>query len=454
MNRFASSLLLFALAPPLACWSQAPQPPANDVPLWLTAESNIPLHVGAPIRARLVYDVYDGQRIAVPAGTEALGSITRLDPDHHHRVQARLRGDFTPFETPQVSFTSLVLPGGGTLPIEAAPALKGTQLLRLKPKPKPHDIIRQEIDNVLQGAKDSIGTVTGPDKKDRLKQFLYTQLPYHPQRIDKGTTWTVPLESPLTDVTVPPPPPQPAAKENKLQAALTRAEKPDPPPAPGTMIVDAYLTEDLSSATAKTGEPITAIVARPTFDEHGKIVVPAGSQLVGNITAAKPARHIGRPGNLRFNFTRLDIAGTEPERIQSTLAGIDAAPDMTLDPEGNTHPKEKDKVIVPLLLFGLAGSPLDREHNSADLGKNATASNSLGILGFTLGMSAGYQYAAGVGYYGAALATWERWVNKGPETVFPRYTRIQIQANVRQSAPLEPDATRTPPKHHGKQLKP
>ena len=450
MNWLTCIFLLFASA----ASSQTPQPAEKQVPLWLTSEANTPLHLGAPIRAKLMYDVYDGQRVAVPAGTEALGSITRLTPDHAHRVQARLRGDFTPFATPEVSFTALVLPGGGTLPIEAAPALKGTQLLRLKPRPRPRDIVRQEIDNVLQGAKDSIGTVTNPDKKDRLKQFLYTQLPYHPQRIDKGTTWTVPLESSLADVNVPPPPPPPPAKENKLQAALTKAEKPDPRPAPGTMIVEAYLTEDLSSATAKTGEPVTAIVARPALDEHGKVVVPAGSQLVGNITAARPARHIGRPGNLRFNFTRLDIAGTQPERIQSTLAGIDAAADMTLDPEGNTHPKEKDKVLVPLLLFSLAGSPLDREHNSADLGKNAAASNSLGILGFALGMSAGYQYAAGIGYYGAALATWERWVNKGPETVFPKYTRIQIQANVRQSAPLERDPARTQPptEHPGKAL--
>ena len=452
MIRPACSILLLVSA----AHASSPQPDRQDTPLWLTAEANTPLRVGAPIRAKLVYDVYDGQRVAVPAGTEALGSITSLTPDHHHRVQARLRGDFTPFSTPEVSFTALVLPGGGSLSIDTLPALKGSQLLRLKPKPRAHDIIRQEIDNVLQGAKDSLNTVTGPDKKDRLKQFLYTQLPYHPQRIEKGTTWAVPLESSLTGVDIPAPPPPAPVKENKLQAALTRAERPEPPPVPGTMLVEAYITGELNSKTAHIGEPITAIVAKPTYDEHGKILVPAGSRLEGTITAARAARHIGRPGNLRFGFTRLDLEGAEPQRIQSTIAAIDAAPDMTLDPEGNTHPKEKDKVIVPVLLFGLAGSPLDRDHGGDNgFGKSAVASNSLGVLGFVLGTTAGYQYAAGIGYYGAALATWERWVNKGPETVFPKYTRIQIQASVRQTAPLEPDAARTPPaRRHGKPLKP
>ncbi|WP_433983788.1 hypothetical protein RBB78_24040 [Tunturiibacter empetritectus] len=46
--------------------------------------------------------------------------------------------------------------------------------------------------------KDKLTIVTGPDKGDRLKQFLYTQLPYHPQRIEKKTAWTVETSEPLS----------------------------------------------------------------------------------------------------------------------------------------------------------------------------------------------------------------------------------------------------------------
>ena len=37
---------------------------------------------------------------------------------------------------------------------------------------------------------------TAPGRGDRLVQFIYTQLPYHPERIETGTAWTVDLAQP------------------------------------------------------------------------------------------------------------------------------------------------------------------------------------------------------------------------------------------------------------------
>ena len=54
------------------------------------------------------------------------------------------------------------------------------------------------MDQVVQVAKDQVAVFTAPDKGDRALQFLYGQLPYHPERIEKGTMWTVELTQPLT----------------------------------------------------------------------------------------------------------------------------------------------------------------------------------------------------------------------------------------------------------------
>ena len=71
------------------------------------------------------------------------------------------------------------------------------------------------------------------------------------------------------------------------------------------------------------------------------------------------------------------------------------------------------------------------------------ASNSLGVLGFIVGTAGGWRnVAAGIGYYGSAIALYNRWIKRGEETTLRRDTRIVVQTTVRRSAPLRaPQAT-------------
>ena len=128
--------------------------------------------------------------------------------------------------------------------------------------------------------------------------------------------------------------------------------------------------------------------------------------------------------------------------MQASIAGMDApaGANLELDSEGNAKPKAQDKVVVPLLLLALAAQPLDRDgHHGGDgsFGKNAVASNALGMVGFLVGTAGGSPYvASGIGYYGSALSIYNRWVKHGEETSFQRHTRVTLDTTVRQTQML------------------
>jgi hypothetical protein len=113
-----------------------------------------------------------------------------------------------------------------------------------------------------------------------------------------------------------------------------------------------------------------------------------------------------------------------------------------MDSEGKVQPKPQDKLLVPLILLSLAARPLDRDRGDAgarEFGKNAVASNAIGVAGFIIGTAAGQRnIAAGIGYYGSAIALYNRWIKRGAEIGFRRDTRIVVQTTARRSTVLPP----------------
>jgi hypothetical protein len=100
---------------------------------------------------------------------------------------------------------------------------------------------------------------------------------------------------------------------------------------------------------------------------------------------------------------------------------------------------------VPFALLVLASRPLDVDRGDGSSGvfsKDAVASNSLGLIGFIIGTVAGQRnIAAGIGYYGAAISIYERWIKRGHEVSFARDTRLVLQATPRSSTILHTNAT-------------
>jgi hypothetical protein len=421
------------------CQSPAITLPAGT-PLPVQIDDHLPMRVGQPIRAQLIYPVYADNTLVLPAKTIVTGTVVELHSNHSRRVTACLRGDFTPFRTPIVRFSGILLNDGSTLPIATGTATDGAPIYRLvAPPPRKGGFIHQRWDDGVQIFRDKLAIITGPDKRDRATQFLYTQLPYHPQRIEKNTAWTVETSEPLT---LPP------------QASEIATAAPANPPAPPddtndaakTWIIQAYLGDKLSSATSKSGQQIKATVAEPIYNPDHTVAVPVGATMIGEVTQAKPARRFGRAGALHFDFRQLVLPTGTTQNVQASLTGADsdASQKLALDSEGQVKPKPQDKLLIPFALLVLAARPLDVDKGDGaggGFGKDAVASNSLGVIGFIIGTAAGQRnIAAGFGYYGAAISIYERWIKRGHEVSFARDTRLVLQTTPRNSPALKPTA--------------
>lgn len=424
---------LVALLPCLLHGQTKPIQIPSATPLSVQLLGHVPMKTGEPLEGRLLYAVYVDNRIAIPAGTVVRGSVIQLNSDRSRRIRSRLRGDFTPFHIPVVRFDQLALPGGIFQPIVSDSATDGAPILRLSPPPGKQrgSFIKRQIAQGKQRAKDTVALFTAPGRGDRLVQFLYTQLPYHPQRIETGTLWTVELAQPV-DVSLENGPPQgesePAIHEGSKLAAKEKPNALDPSPDQGAAWrLRAYLGQTISSAKEKPGSTFQARIAEPVFNADHTLAVPEGSVIIGQITQAKPARSFGRPGKLRFSFRELTFPSGFSQPVEGTLAGIDAnkSANLQMDSEGGVQQNPQNRVIVPLVLTLLAGRAFDDDGSQA--GNSAVASNGFGIVGRVVGILASSRnVAAGIGIYGAALSLYDHFLARGHDVVFVKNTRIEI----------------------------
>jgi hypothetical protein len=278
-----------------------------------------------------------------------------------------------------------------------------------------------------------VAVLTAPGLGERARQALYHQLPYHPERIQAHTMWSFELAAPLTlpDAA---PESQPAAP-----AAPT-------PGKPEIWSVNALLTANLTSATAKAGDPVQALVVEPVYSRDQELVVPQGSILIGRVSSAKAARSLGRNGKLRFTFQQVHFpegTGTPvPNRaVQGSLAGASAESqqDLSMDAEGTITPHNQSSVIAPLLLTLLAGRALDHDRDDNLTVQTGVASNGFGLVGRVVGLAAGNRnLAAGIGYYAAALSIYENFLRRGRDVDFPKDTRIEIETTPLRAPVLKP----------------
>jgi hypothetical protein len=407
-------------------------------PLSVQLLQHVPMKKGEPLEGRLLYPVYVENRIAIAAGAVLRGKVIQLDSNRSRRIHSRLRGDFTPFHNPVVQFDQLVLPDGTTQQIMSDTAKDGVPVLRLSPPPgkTKGSFIRRQIAQEKQRLKDAAAQFTKPGRGDRLVQFIYTQLPYHPERIETATSWTVELAQPL-DVKLENSPateandPVPHEERKHDEGKQPAKEMPDTTTPSADRETEwrlrAYLQQTISSANIKRGDTFQARVAEPVFNANHVLAVPEGSLLVGEITQAKAARSFGRQGKLRFRFRELKFPSGFSQPVEGSLAGADSdkSANLEMDSEGGVQPRSQNRVIVPLVLTLLAGRALDDD--GSQLGHSAVASNGFGIVGRVVGMAASSRnVAAGIGIYGAALSVYDLWLGRGHDVVFVKNTRIEI----------------------------
>ncbi len=424
---------------PISAPEKSAVPPKQAVPvlavgttMQVEVTQHYPMKAGETIQAHLLHPIYAGGKLVVPQNTPVKGRVIALKPDEKARWHSRVWGDFTPFHTAEIRFDELMLPSG-PIPFTTKQMVTGAPVLRLAAGPATK---QSRISRAWTQAKarvhDQIAFFTAPGRGDRLKQMLYSQLPYHPERIPEHTAWSFELAQPLT-LPVPP-----ADLAQPLDPPLSAPGKPE------IWSVHALLMNGVSSATAKPGDPVRAVVVEPVYDKNQQLVVPEDSILVGKVTLAKAARSLDRNGKLRFTFQQIrfpaGMTTTTPNRaVEGNLAGATgaSAQSLSLDAEGTISPRNQSSVLAPILLSMMAGRALDQDNMMLHTG---VASNGFGFIGRFVGMASGsYNVAAGIGFYAAGVSVCQNFLHRGADVIFPKDTRVDIETAPLRAPVLKPE---------------
>ncbi|HSU18698.1 MAG TPA: hypothetical protein VLI45_03045, partial [Acidobacteriaceae bacterium] len=377
--------------------------------------------VGAPVVATLTDPVYLVDRLVLPSGCTVTGHVQRLIPaDKNLRLQAHLDGDVTPLHEPVVVFDKVSVPGspGIAYTIEAHGRIRDTAFIRFTSGGKKPSLVKQAVDAARAQATQARDAVFAPGKKDRALRLLYSQLPYHPQRIWQGSGMIAELDSPAK-LTLSPAEPTPRT----LRTSLDHIR------------VDARLATDLTSATAKRGQPVEAVVTRPVLDSDHRLVVPEGAELDGVVAQVRPARSFGRAGQLRLAFSGIQGSVPAPAALQGTVVAAegDRSANVSVDREGNVqaHP-DQNRFVAPLLLALTAATGHDRDRDGSGIQNTTVASNGFGLVARVIALTVNDRNTAvGFGAYAFAKSVYFRWLQRGHQVTFPRDTLVEVELTER-----------------------
>jgi len=221
---------------------------------------------------------------------------------------------------------------------------------------------------------------------------------------------------------------------------------------PEGSVVHARLITPLSSATARKGQGVEAVLSQPLMDgEH--LILPQGSRLKGTVKQAQPARRMKKNGQLRIAFSELVPPDGIAQKVVSTLEGVQAGKDanVKLDSEGGAEATtSKSRYLGTAVSLGLAMmSARGGEDHDHDGGNNGGAAGGLGgfkLVGMVVGAVARSRaFGTSMGAYGAAVSVYSHFMARGREVEFPKNTAMQIGIGTRGSTTAPPAQKEAPP---------
>ncbi|MEY2537792.1 MAG: hypothetical protein QOG67_1532 [Verrucomicrobiota bacterium] len=441
---------------PAEASKQIPLVVEPGVPLRVYLTKRLPKRLDEPVQAKLVEPLYAFDREVAPAGSQVIGKVSRLEPvSKMKRTTAIFGGDFTPLHRAEVEFTTLVLPDGRQISLHTHETSGLNSIFVFNPpkknqkqnpgpnggilgtaKQQARDRINAAVNSKTRGVAD---LVRGPDKMERVEEFLLMKLPYHPQWVRKGTRFDPELSESLQFGTV--------AVKNEALALLGSQPPPD-------SIVHARLLTPLNSGSATQGEKVEAIVSQPLFSADRKLILPEGTRLTGAVASVHAARWFHRGGQLQFNFQKIDLpqgvtrpmlpAEAPALKIQATLAAAEAGGNgsIKVDEEGGVKATEpKTRLIAPLISILIAGRSSDNDgdrigkaHDSNVGGRTLGGGSGFGLLGAAAAQSSPIVGTA-LGYYGAAWSVYSNIIARGAEVEFGKNAAMDIRFGGRKSLP-------------------
>lgn len=393
------------------------------------------IHRGATVQGHLTELVFLVDHQVVPAGSLVTGVIrgTRPGPKADH-VRRLLAADFTPPRIPEVVFTSLALPSAAsqpasTIPIDAPAELTTASVLTMGTRQKKQSIFAQARTAVQGGVHDALENVRRHDFTEAVEKYAIGQLPYHPEILWSRARFNADLATAAV---------LPDAAHTTVPTEDLRGRLPE-----GAL--HARLLTGLTSQTARRGDPVEAIITEPLYSpDHTKLLVPEGTHLHGKVVQAKAVRRLGRNGDLRFAFNRIDLptstGAIQPTDIHGRLSAAETTPGqhVVLDEEGQaTATDSPAKYAEPLLLGILAGvATPDEDHRGASdgigPGAQTVSSNGFGLVARVVSLTSGNtRVLQGFAYYSLAKSLYFNFVAKGKDTTFAHDTEVQVTLSER-----------------------
>jgi hypothetical protein len=414
------------------------------IPIKVAVNSEIRLRkVGQKIQARTVEPIYAFDKLLIPAGTEVNGKIAAIDPvPMKTRFMDATDANFSPIRHYHVEFDELVMADGRHLPLKtiASPAPDGVLRFVAADTKKKKNRAKQAASNKVGETRQQIRQdwdawqkqIHEPGKMHKVKRFLMAELPVRPQYIEPGTSFNAELQKPLEFGT-----------ESISPNALTDVGSPPPEGS----VVRARLVTPLSSATAKKGDLVEALITQPLVVSK-RLILPEGSKIEGSVVQARPARRLGRNGHLRILFHRVAPPNGLEQQVETSLQGVAVAngEHLKLDKEGGaevTTPKTRYLTtgIAVMLAASQAAPDGDAGQGTPSVGEAGGAAAN-GASGFHLvGMLATLAarsriMSAGFGSYGAAMAIYSHFLARGRDVVYPKDMAMVVGLGTRNTTKI------------------
>ena len=422
-------------------------------PLSVTLDKRVMIgRVGQPIVGTVTESVYVYDRIVVPAGATISGRVAKLEsPSKASRAWTMAGGDFTPRRRVVIEFDTLILPDGQRRSIDTAvtnetgrvgrqvaggtkkPAKTPAKSSKAPPSSQTDQAkaevvswAKQELERkkrqTTQRVTGGLAAIRQPDRMERLREALLNRLPYHPQFLNKGTTYTVEMTSPLDFGVVTP----------SERAPVETAPAPDG-------LLNARLVTAVDSSKTPRGTSIKAVLTQPVFSAANQLILPEGAELAGEVTFAKKAGRLRRNGHLRFLFESVSTPDRGETPLLASLNSVDAieGDHIVVEEEGGVRvTNSKTRFIEPALSALLLREALSRQRHRNPGGGVASA-GTVGIRG--VGGAIGFgtigavlsQFSApaaiAFGTIGSARTFYTNVFGKGTDVSFQADTPIQLK---------------------------
>jgi len=335
-------LLSLCLAAAAVACSTAPAPPVvidAGHPVRIRVVKRAPIVDGEPLTATLVDPIFVRDRLVVPAGATVSGYLEKLHAKTtREQVAAMAGGDLTPAIGARVRFDSMTLPH----------------------EPPAHIVAVTTID----------ADEPAPSTGEWVKDYLWTQLPYHRRYAHRGAILTMTFVEPV-----------PIAEPASAPPLETRG-------------VPARLLTTLDTNSAAVGDTVRAALLAPVRGGDGGLIAAEGTIVNGTVTAVARGRAFNRGARVTMrldSFAMTQSRGDPPIRF----------------------------IWPPLAALALVGARDPSDPNASTFwGRSGAGWSGFLVIG-ALVAQVSEPVALGLGAWGLIHSTWINVLRRGPDVVLP-----------------------------------